>query len=375
MAQAFYWVNTAHSWVFIDEGVNGDTTGRDVSFVSESGALEFFVFSSSARTSSRRMNRAKRIQQKISDLTGPAFLPPLHTLGFHYSKYAPASSDILRERNDNFSTNNFPVDVLWMDIQWADKDSIDNNYQYFQFNPQNFTTDGIAAMNQEIEDAGRFITVILDPHIQHNDDYFVFGEGEDYQSQVYDTDGGLINVFVKDADTDDDFVGTCWPGDSVWVDFLNEKAQEYWGNLYGYNKFVGSSKIYHAWNDMNEPSVFDGPLKTIPGLARHFKADGRTVYHRDIHNAYGAFQQRSSFYGILKRDDYTRRPFVLTRSFFVGSQKYGAYWTGDNYTEDAEPYGAMKMVLSNSLVGAMNGGSDVPGFIGEPTDELYVRFY
>jgi alpha-glucosidase (family GH31 glycosyl hydrolase) len=39
------------------------------------------------------------------------------------------------------------VDVLWMDIQWADKDGIDNNYQYFQFNPQNFTTDGIAAMN------------------------------------------------------------------------------------------------------------------------------------------------------------------------------------------------------------------------------------
>ena len=215
----------------------------------------------------------------------------------------------------------------------------------------------------------------MDPHIQHNDDYFVFKEGEDYQSQVYDDDNGLINVFVKDADTDDDFVGTCWPGDSVWVDFLNEKAQEYWGNLYGYNKFVGSSKIYHAWNDMNEPSVFDGPLKTIPGLARHFKADGRTVYHRDVHNAYGAFQQRSSFDGILKRDDYTRRPFVLTRSFFVGSQKYGAYWTGDNYTEDAEPYGAMKMILSNSLVGAMNGGSDVPGFIGNPTDELYVRFY
>lgn len=147
IAQAFYWVNSAHSWVFIDEASNGDTTGREVSFVSESGACEFFVFSSSAKTSTRRMNRAKRIQQKISDLTGPAFLPPLHTLGFHYSKYAPASSDILRERNDNFSTYNFPVDVLWMDIQWADKDGIDNNYQYFQFNPQNFTTDGIAAMN------------------------------------------------------------------------------------------------------------------------------------------------------------------------------------------------------------------------------------
>jgi len=34
-----------------------------------------------------------------------------------------------------------------MDIQWADYDSETAGYEYFQFNPQNFTTDGIAAMN------------------------------------------------------------------------------------------------------------------------------------------------------------------------------------------------------------------------------------
>jgi len=126
---------------------------------------------------------------------------------------------------------------------------------------------------------------------------------------------------------------------------------------------------------MNEPSVFSTPEKTLPGLARHYKADGRVINHRDFHNAYGAIQQRSSFYGLLERDDYTRRPFVLTRSFFVGSQKFGAYWTGDNYAEDAEVYGSMKMILSNSIAGAMFGGSDVPGFIGTPSDELYIRFY
>ena len=126
-------------------------------------------------------------------------------------------------------------------------------------------------------------------------------------------------MFVQDPNEDADFVGTCWPGESVWIDFLNEKAQEYWGNLYQYNKFVGSSKIYHAWNDMNEPSVFSEETKTLPNLARHYKADGTLVYHRDFHNGYGAFQQRSSYYGILKRDNNTRRPFVLTRSFFVGS--------------------------------------------------------
>lgn len=230
-------------------------------------------------------------------------------------------------------------------------------------------------MNQEVEDAGRYMTVILDPHIKHDASYFVYEEGEEEQEEEFKEDGTLVNIFVKDANEDADFVGDCWPGESVWVDFLNENAQQFWGNLYSYDKFIGSTSRYHAWNDMNEPSVFSEETKTIPALARHFKADGRTIFHRDFHNAYGALQQRSSFRGILARDNYSLRPFVLTRSFFLGSHKFGAYWTGDNYAVDSEVYGSMKMILQNSVAGAIFGGSDVPGFIGTPSDELYIRFY
>jgi len=333
------------------------------------------MFSSTVKTKKNSLNRAKRMQEKLRTVTGAAFLPPVHTLGFHFSKYAPASSDIIRQRNADFTKYEFPVDVLWMDIQWADKDSVDAGYEYFQFNPQNFTAEGIKAMNEEVEAAGRHMTVILDPHIKVDSTYFVYEDGEEEQLNEFAEDGSKINIFVKQADVDEDFEGTCWPGNSVWIDFLNENAQEYWGNLYSYDKFIGSSKIYHAWNDMNEPSVFSTPEKTLPGNSRHIKADGTVVLHKDFHNAYGAMQQRSSYRGLLKRDQNSLRPFVLTRSFFLGSQKFGAYWTGDNYAVDAEPYGSMKMILSNSLAGAINGGSDVPGFIGQPSDELYIRFY
>jgi len=208
------------------------------------------------------------------------------------------------------------------------------------------------------------MTVILDPHIKVADDYFVYTEGEAEQQKEFADDGSTINIFVKTSDGETDFEGDCWPGNSVWVDFFNENAQEYWGNLYQYDKFVGSSKIYHAWNDMNEPSVFSTPEKTLPSDARHYKADGRVLLHRDVHNAYGALQQRSSYRGLRKRDNDELRPFVLTRSFFLGSQKFGAYWTGDNYAVDEEVYGGLKMLLSNSLAGAIHGGPDVPGFIG-----------
>ena len=79
---------------------------------------------------------------------------------------------------------------------------------------------------------------------------------------------------MKDVDGTTDFEGTCWPGQSVWIDFLNKNAQDYWAGLYDYNKFKGSSSIYHAWNDMNEPSVFSEDSKTIPTNAKHVRANG-----------------------------------------------------------------------------------------------------
>jgi len=69
---------------------------------------------------------------------------------------------------------------------------------------------------------------------------------------------------------------------------LNENAQNFWGGLFSYNRFVGSSKIYSFWNDMNEPAVFDVESHTMSMDAVHVKADGTQITHREFHNAYGA---------------------------------------------------------------------------------------
>jgi len=138
-------------------------------------------------------------------------------------------------------------------------------------------------MNQQVEDEGRYMTTILDPHIKVSDDYFVYNDGKDLEDQS-DTN----SIFVKTVDGDKDFEGTCWPGNTVWIDFLNKNAQDYWSGLYDYSKFKGSSSIYHAWNDMNEPSVFSESTKTIPTNAKHVRETGEQVEHREFHNAYGA---------------------------------------------------------------------------------------
>ena len=60
------------------------------------------------------------------------------------------------------------------------------------------------------------------------------------------------------------FEGECWPGASVWVDYFNENARQFWEGLYQYDTSVGTTAIYSFWNDMNEPSVFDGEEQTLP---------------------------------------------------------------------------------------------------------------
>lgn len=101
--------------------------------------------------------------------------------------------------------------------------------------------------------------------------------------------GNVSNIFIrKGSERVKPFEGWCWPGNSVWVDFLNENAQEFWGNLFDYKVFKGSSYIYSFWNDMNEPSVFSESTMTMPMDAVHVKADGTQRSHLEVHNAYGA---------------------------------------------------------------------------------------
>jgi alpha-glucosidase (family GH31 glycosyl hydrolase) len=59
----------------------------------------------------------------------------------------------------------------------------------------------------------------------------------------------------------------------------------------------------------------------------------------------------------------------------MGSQKFGAYWTGDNVATTDELQGSVNMILQLAISGFSFGGADVPGFYGDATDDLFVQFY
>ena len=77
-------------------------------------------------------------------------------------------------------------------------------------------------------------------------------------------------------------------GSSSWPDFLDPKIREFWANKFMLDQYVGSTLDLFTWNDMNEPSVFNGPEITMHKDAKHYGG----WEHRDVHNIYGTYVVR-----------------------------------------------------------------------------------
>ncbi len=103
----------------------------------------------------------------------------------------------------------------------------------------------------------------------------------------------------------------------------------------------------------------------------HKRTDGTLIMHKDVHNAYGLMLHKTTREAILARNKNVTRPFVLTRSYFLGGQKFGAHWTGDNWQNFEEMQGAINMLVSSGLAGFFFGGADIPGF----SSDWYTKSY
>lgn len=206
---------------------------------------------------------------------------------------------------------------------------------------------------------GRKLVAIINPHIKAQEGYYVYDQAKE---------GGY---FVKSKDNSTDFIAECWPGNSSYIDFLNKNASDWYANLYDLENFNGSTNNLYIWNDMNEPSVFKATENTMPDDLLH---NGGQYMHREVHNIYGFTQVQATYQGLLDRAQFLR-PFVLTRSFFAGSQRYAAIWTGDNVATWEHLRISVPMCLTTALAGISFCGADIGGFVNDVEEELLQRWY
>jgi alpha-glucosidase len=130
--------------------------------------------------------------------------------------------------------------------------------------------------------------------------------------------------------------------------------------------------VHAVWNDMNEPAVMEVPSKTAPLDTRH-NYDGHPCTHRKAHNVYGMQMVRATYEGV-KKHVYPKRPFVITRAAYAGTQRYSSTWTGDNVATWEHLWLANVQMQRMCMSGYSFVGSDIGGFAEQPNGELFARW-
>ena len=119
---------------------------------------------------------------------------------------------------------------------------------------------------------------------------------------------------------------------------------------------------------MNEPASFHGPLpETVV-----FSDEDRKTIHGEMHNVYGHLMAKATYEGLKALDG--RRPFVITRACYAGSQKYTTAWTGDNHSIWTHLQMLIPQLCNLGLSGMPFVGTDVGGFGSDTTPELLARW-
>ena len=294
----------------------------------------------------------KKIVEEYTAMTGRSPLPPLWTLGYQQSRYSYYPESRAREIVRTLREKKIPADAIYFDIDYQQGNAP------FTVNREYFPT--FEKMISDFRVQGMHTILITDLHIK-----------KDPNHGYAPYDSGMTNdVFVKNPDGSV-FVGTVWPGESVFPDFTLTRVRDWWGGLY--KDFVGMGAA-GFWNDMNEPALFLRADKTVPLDTVHRLDDGTTLDHHALHNVYGMQNVRATYDGLRKLQA-NERPFVLTRAAYSGAQRYAATWTGDNSSTWNHLKMSTPMLLSMGISGFPLIGDDIGGFAGSPTADLLTRWF
>ncbi len=290
------------------------------------------------------------VVSNYTDLTGrPHNIPPLWALGFHQCKWSYYPESKVKEIANKFRELQIPCDAIYLDIDYMD------GFRCFTWNKEHFPNP--KQLVKELLDEGFKTVVIIDPGIKIDNDNSVFKEG-------------LANdYFCRRADGPN-MKGKVWPGECYFPDFTNPKVRDWWSNLF--KELIEEIGVKGVWNDMNEPAVMEVPNKTFPDDVRH-DYDGKHCSHRKAHNVYGMQMARATYHG-LKKFSYPKRPFVITRAAYSGTQRYTSSWTGDNVASWDHLALANQQAQRMCMSGFSFIGSDIGGFAEQPNGELFARW-
>ncbi|MGW1598154.1 glycoside hydrolase family 31 protein [Streptomyces sp. NPDC002343] len=291
-----------------------------------------------------------RVLYTWASLTGAPALPPAWALGHQHARWDFGGEQEVRRTVAGYQERGLPLDAVHLGTDHLE------GHRVFSVDQERFPK--LPVLAEELRRDGIRLVSVVEPAVR--------AEPGD---AVYDG-GAAVDAFVRDA-RGRAVQGVARAGESVFPDFTHARVRAWWGGLYRERLEQGFAGF---WHDMNEPTSFSAfGEPTLPRSARH-ALEGRGGDHREAHNVYALCMARAAYTGLRELAP-EERPFVVSRSGWAGSQRYGGTWSGAVATGWPGLRASLSLVLGLGLCGVPYSGPDVGGFDGGPSPELYLRWF
>lgn len=313
----------------------------------------------------------------VRDLTGKAPLYPLWTLGFWQCRERYKSPDELCEVLDKYRELKVPLDGIIQDWQYW---GCDSNWNSMNFqNPRYINKIGDPEHMKYLLGTDDLSGISPNPRIKSPKEMidYVHRNNAHIMISVWASFGPWTEMYSRMDSLNALLHFETWPPKAGVkpYDPFNPKAREiYWAEM---KKNIFDLGMDAWWLDSTEPdhlevknSDFDTP--TYLGSFRR------------VHNAFPLMSNKGVYENQRKATS-DKRVFLLTRSSFLGQQRYGSHsWSGDVVSNWDVMRRQIAAGINYSLCGIPYWNTDLGGFFaweyGNTVDnpayhELHVRWY
>ena len=287
--------------------------------------------------------------EEYVEVTGKPVMLPRWALGHFISRFGYHTQQEVTEVVNLTQAKDLPADAVILDLYWFGQ-SIFNHMGNLDWDKNDFPDP--QAMISDFTENNIKTILITEP--------FILSSSNKWQEAV---EAGAIATNEDGEPYRYDF----YFGNTGLVDIFSDKGRDWFADQYF---GLSEQQVAGHWGDLGEPEVH-------PDDIQHFlETTGKYVRGDVLHNAYG-HEWAKLVYDVETAYQPNNRPFILMRSGFAGTQRFGIVpWTGDV----SRSWGGLKpqveLTLQMSLFGLGYTHSDIGGFAGtegfEP--EMYLRW-
>lgn len=321
--------NASHA--FLDLDSNEDNT---VTYEALGGVMDFYVFAGEGWYD---------LTRNYTALTGRQPLPPRWAFGNFSSRFGYHTQQETLETANRFFRDSIPLDAIILDLYWFGPD-IKGHMGNLAWDKKAFPEP--EKMMDSLKRMGIKTILVTEP--------FILTTSKRWDEAVRE------DILGKDS-LGFPYTYDFYFGNTGIIDVFKLSARRWFWDIY---KGLDKQGVDGWWGDLGEPEVHPADLQHVNGSAE------------EIHNAYG-HEWAGIIYEGYKKDFPGKRPFILMRAGFAGSQRYGIIpWTGDVSRSWGGLVPQPEISLQMGMQGVAYTHSDLGGFAGGDTlnGELYSRW-